>query len=334
VKKGSSLKTDSAVSSAHRILAARAPALLFFNGIGDHLISLPAVRALAEIFGGRLRFICHTDAPELFFSDVPAGGWIRIPGFWKHGGEVAFDADAVAEALGVCDALLSLNRSFTQSVARLMGLTKPKCSVGFCGPFAASLSLRHDIHAAHAAFDLARFLCPDLNISAFAHPPCLPRAAHSAALELRTRLSGNARLVTVHVESGAGKGWPPLSLAEFLRMFLSRHPRHVAMVIGEKDIGIQHLVSEGVVVSGAGLPLAVSLALVSHSDLFIGVDSCMLHVADLFRVPGVGIFGPTRCSEFGFLFSPHRHVSSDFGVTRVSPEAVLHAVESMMAAQG
>lgn len=40
------------------------------------------------------------------------------------------------------------------------------------------------------------------------------------------------------------------------------------------------------------LRLGVALALVSLSDLFLGVDSCMLHMADLCRVPGVGLFGP------------------------------------------
>lgn len=321
------------VNCAQAILAAQEPVLLFFNGIGDHLISLPAIRALAHLFSGRLRLICHRDAPELFFSDVPLKHCVRISHFWRSAGEVAFDADAVASAVGECDVLLSLNRSFTASVQRLLEVMKPQLSLGYFRPFSASLPLRHDIHAADVAFELPQLLCPDLDLLAFAQPPVLPRAAERAALDLYRHLPSGMRVLCVHVESGAGKGWALQPLIDFCRAFLGRHSEYSVLIVGTNNVAISKDVSEGLVVDATGLPLAVSLAVVSQSDLFTGVDSCMLHAADSFRVPGVGLFGPTRSAEFGFRFSDHRHVSSCSGMTLLSPEAVLDAIEELIAAR-
>ena len=60
-----------------------------------------------------------------------------------------------------------------------------------------------------------------------------------------------------------------------------------------------------------GIPLGITFALIGVADLFLGIDSAMLHIADLYRIPGVGIFGSTDPKQWGFRFSPHRHVIVD-----------------------
>jgi ADP-heptose:LPS heptosyltransferase len=50
--------------------------------------------------------------------------------------------------------------------------------------------------------------------------------------------------------------------------------------------------------------LEMVLAILKHADLFLGIDSCLLHAADLFRIPGVGLFGPTDPRRWGFRLSP------------------------------
>jgi hypothetical protein len=72
--------------------------------------------------------------------------------------------------------------------------------------------------------------------------------------------------------------------------------------------------------------LELTLAMMRHVDLFLGVDSCFLHAADLFRVPGVALFGPTAPSEWGFRLSPSfRHVSAE-SMDQIRPERVLEAL--------
>jgi hypothetical protein len=51
----------------------------------------------------------------------------------------------------------------------------------------------------------------------------------------------------------------------------------------------------------------------------------MLHAADLFRVPGVGIFGPTDPQKWGFRFSTHKHITSD-SIMSITSEEVIDAL--------
>ena len=55
------------------LASAERPVALFCNGLGDHLLTLPAIRAMAHIFPGRLRLACLPGSRELFYSDLPLG---------------------------------------------------------------------------------------------------------------------------------------------------------------------------------------------------------------------------------------------------------------------
>src|SRR5205085_1180534 len=135
----------------------------------------------------------------------------------------------------------------------------------------------------------------------------------------------------VHAETKAKKMWPLDRLERLLKHFLSRHPEFVVFVLGREnpdlDVG-EH--NEQVIPCG-GLPFAVSLSLLASVDLFLGVDSCMLHGADLFRVPGVGLFGPTSCVEFGFRWSLHHHVCGQATMETIHERDVLDALEDLLA---
>ena len=50
-----------------RELGWRSPAAFIVNGIGDYLIALPALRALASLMRGRLRLLCLPAVRDIFF---------------------------------------------------------------------------------------------------------------------------------------------------------------------------------------------------------------------------------------------------------------------------
>lgn len=52
-----------------------------------------------------------------------------------------------------------------------------------------------------------------------------------------------------------------------------------------------------------GLALPTAFELVRYVDVFVGVNSCFLQAADLWRTSGVGLFGATEVHEFGFRLS-------------------------------
>ena len=83
------------------------------------------------------------------------------------------------------------------------------------------------------------------------------------------------------------------------------------------------------VIPSCGLSLDFALALIAEADLFVGIDSSFLHAADLFRVPGVGMFGPTAPSEWGFRFARHRHVCGKGTMTTIGVPSVVAALNAL-----
>jgi len=55
----------------------------------------------------------------------------------------------------------------------------------------------------------------------------------------------------------------------------------------------------------------------------------MLHAADLARVPGVGLFGPTHPATWGFRFAPHRHLARS-AMADITAQDVLDAMEDLV----
>src|SRR5262245_53576483 len=102
-------------------LAARVPALLFCNALGDHLLSLPAIRAIGSLFPGALAFAGYDGMPEVFFPEVRFRTIVPLR-------VEPLSAAEIAEALGCCDLLLCLNRSSSPGLVRLLQLLEPRGS--------------------------------------------------------------------------------------------------------------------------------------------------------------------------------------------------------------
>ena len=67
----------------------------------------------------------------------------------------------------------------------------------------------------------------------------------------------------------------------------------------------------------------------------MGIDSSMLHVADLCGVPGVGLFGPSNAEHWGFRLARHRHVCGrDARMDTIAPEEVIQALEDICTTSG
>jgi ADP-heptose:LPS heptosyltransferase len=131
-------------------------------------------------------------------------------------------------------------------------------------------------------------------------PVCLevtPRATKTVCKWLRRDLRGDAPLVVIH----AGPTWK-------IREWLSEHWNELVTRLKSElgveviQIGQDSYASEdrrvspramGAVDWVGKLSIDQMLALLKDADLFVGIDSGMLHLAGAVRTPCVGIFGPT-----------------------------------------
>ena len=308
------------------LLKAKNPVAFFANGIGDHFLNLPALRALAALYEQRLSLVCLRSWAELFFRGLPFRQ-ILVRNVW---GDDDWQS-GVAETARDCDLFLSLVPWQSDQLTLLRRQLDPKVSVGFFPDYDIVLPLDYSRHSSELAFSIPRHLDPSLRLEDFAAPPEFPPEAQHRAERIRELIPPGMRVLVVHADTDEAKMWRAERFVAVLDAFLERRPDFVVLVVGRKRLPLDAGSFKGRVVLCYGLHLDVSLCLTAKADIFLGVDSCFLHAADFCGVPGVGLFGPTDSNEFGYRLTPHRHVRGDGGDMKMISEAdVLAALESLI----
>lgn len=307
------------------LLKARNPVAFFANGIGDHFLSLPAIRALAALYPQRLSLVCLRSRADVFFRGLPFRQ-IRVGNVW---GDDDWQSD-VAETVRGCDLFFSLVPWQSDPLTSLRRQLAPEVSVGFFPEYDIVLPLDYGRHSSELAFSIPRHLDPSLRLEDFTAPPEFPPAAQHRAERIRGLIPPRMRVLVVHADTAEAKMWQAERFVAVLDAFLERRPDFVALVVGRSRLPLDTGGFNERVVLCYGLPLDVSLCLTAKADIFLGVDSCFLHAADFCGVPGVGLFGPTDSNEFGYRLTPHRHVCSDGDMKMISETDVLVALDSLL----
>jgi ADP-heptose:LPS heptosyltransferase len=128
----------------------------------------------------------------------------------------------------------------------------------------------------------------------------------SARRVLRERgLSPAHLLVTMHVGGDGFNGrkrWAPKRFAEVAARLIERFDAHVLLVGGPADVPmceeVAALVGRGVTILAGATTLKETAALIELSAVFVGNDSCPLHIAAAVGTPAVGVFGPSNAEQF------------------------------------
>jgi len=309
-------------------------AVLFANGLGDHLLTLPALRALAEVWPGRLTLLTAEYPTELLFAGINFGRTVKVPMTVDVDGRRTFDAALSAELLGPVTCLISLVPWHSTSVRELIAAVAPARSVGLHGDFTWDVPVDSSMHAADRSFKVVRLINRRARLEDYTAPLDLPASSSSLARRVRDALGAERRLFTVHAEASTPeKRWDTARLEEALRRLLDEDPSLFVIVVSHRApcVDVEKLGPSALSVNEVSL--AMFLALIAESDIFLGVDSVGLHAADLWRVPAVGLFGPTDPVEFGFRFSERNCILNGNGdMANIHVDAVIDAFKSVACA--
>ncbi|HSE20164.1 MAG TPA: glycosyltransferase family 9 protein, partial [Pyrinomonadaceae bacterium] len=311
------------------LLNAREPVVFAYNGgIGDRLCNLPALRALAALFPGRLALVCGKGDRNLYYSDLNLRAVYELDFDYAHVG-FTFATEDLARHLVNCDLFLSINPWHTSSVSELLAKFPNLESVGFYPEFRHHLHCDYEGHAIDMAFAVPRFLNSELDVADFSQPPAISEPAKLMAQEFRRSYAGWKHILFVHTDTKKEKSWPRERFEGVLDRFLEEFPDVGALVVDVREEGIRQGRFPDRVLP-LTLPLDACFALLRESDLFLGIDSCHLHAADLWRVPGVGLFGPTTSRRWGYKFSSsHRHLQCSGRMDEIAIEDVFDALRSI-----
>ena len=329
------------------LLEARNPAVYFANLIGDAILTLPTLRALGEMFTAPITLICPKFAFDLCFREV-SPRFVDITGIPPKGlppigprlggpPHRTLDYEALALEIGAIDVFINTvpwNMPSNAFIEPLRQRLAPTTSIGFPSDGAYEVVVTRDVqHSADLIFKLARLFDPSAQIEKYAQPLPTSASAKEKARSIRTAVPPESKVLVVHADTDwVEKRWAVTRFIDLLDRFLSRHRDFVAWVVGmgqeELNVGRER----DRVIPYLGLPLDLTVGLIATADLFVGVDSSMLHAADLARVPGVGLFGPTRPATWGFRFAPHRHIDRR-STADITVDEVLSAMEDLVEEQ-
>ena len=84
---------------------AQAPVAFFANGIGDHILAMPSLRALLSLYPRCLSLICSPRMQSVFYSEMPFKTVIQTRITYASDETVgrAFDAEAICSQIEQCD---------------------------------------------------------------------------------------------------------------------------------------------------------------------------------------------------------------------------------------
>ncbi|GLE52930.1 hypothetical protein ATCCBAA256_24880 [Mycobacterium montefiorense] len=299
------------------LLQAQNPAICFVSNIGDAVLTLPTLRALGEMFTAPLTLICPKVAFDLCFREVSHRHvdttGLPLTGPRPASAQRARDYETLASEIGAVDLFidtLTWNALSGIVVRPLVERLAPTTTVGFPTDYAYDIVVSNEAcHAADQVFKLARLFDPSLRIDTYTQPLPIPPLVMEKARSIRAAVPDGAKVLVVHADTDwTEKRWPVTRFIQLLDRFLELHRDFVVWVVGMGHEELDAGRDRDRVFPQLGLPLDLAMGLVANADLFLGIDSCMLHAADLARVPGVGLFGATRAATWGFRFGPHRHV--------------------------
>ena len=311
---------------------AERPVAFFANGIGDALLTLPALRALTDIFSDRLTLVTHNRGNYIrLFEPLVTKRQIHIKSGTKCDWDVE-EIDSLAESIGECDLFISLVAWFSSSLDYLIERLHPAVSIGYCANYDIALPRDYTKHTAELTFDAVRAISSDSRLRDFLGPPSYPEESNQMVKEIKSCLGSGVRILSVHTETLPEKMWNLDNFALVLDRFLTSHPEYIAVLVGYEDHPLKFSSEDNQnrFIHQKGFPLNDALCLVHHSDCFLGIDSCMLHAADLGHVPSVGLFGPTSAHEFGFLTGPNISIQGPSDINRIEVDRVFAAMESIL----
>jgi hypothetical protein len=308
------------------VSGARRPAVFFVNGFGDQLMSLPAMRALGAMFPDGMQVIIGEGLLSFMYRGLPVDHVARA--FWADVDDRRVDVERTLAGTRGCDLFICLSPWFSPTILELadrMGATQ---TVGpASNAFDVAVPLDSRAHMFELLFSIPQRLQRNLCFDDFAAPPRFSAAAESAAQRfVADHVPPGCRVLFVHPETFTHKMWNQVALSWVLQRFLDTHPDFVVFIASVMFYPLsltRHW--DRIVLLDEHLELVLSI--LRHADLFLGVDSCCLHAADLFRLPGVGLFGPTDPARWGFRLSPRgQHVSGGGSMHTIERDAVLEAL--------
>lgn len=257
--------------------------VLFPGALGDFVCFLPALRALAQ--AASVDLFARSE-----FADL-APESVRVRSLERYEINRLFVCGAAAEdKLRVFFSRYATVYSWMgsgqqQFVRQLQDLCQGRAHIF---PFQPELSGRHQ-----SEYYLTCIHCRDAPVPQISLKP--QAVAWNAAYWARHSLEGSQVLIVAPGSGAKEKNWPLSSFAAVIGWWRDQIGGEAVVVLGpveEERGGLEPILLPGCRVA-RGLSLAELAAIIARSDLYLGNDSGVTHMAAALGIPTVALFGPS-----------------------------------------
>lgn len=264
---------------------------------------------------------------DLFFPDARFRKTFSIP--FQSGIDETHDfaLEDVLKHRGEFDCIINMNWWDSHKIESLSALADVPF-ISLSKNFGHVPSIGQDQNVVDYAFQMAELIDPEASVEKWSYMMPAPSLASRRAEQIAGLLPRHRRLLAVHTLTRIDKRWTKDKFKSALELFLSKHEDFVALVIDRVDDGLDECASGDRIFSLEGVDLETTVQLLGRCDVFVGIDSFFLHVADFLRKPSVGLFGSTNPNHWGFRFAPHNHVVASRTVD-IEVGAVVAAMDEM-----
>lgn len=318
--------------------------VFYMGGIGDGIMAVPAMRAAVDIARGKVTLVCN-DVIDCVAATV-GSTVMSVTATWTKT-NCTFDVQEVVKRIGRCDRFISLVDWHCPALGELIAGLDPAETVGMFGagfggerwyetgqallqrPRTASVAKDPREHAAVRTFSILRSVAPDRRLEDYCAPIEFSQELVRTVSSRVQAFSRGRHVLAIHVETLASKSWVNREIADFLSLFLEAFDDWTVLFLA-RDSPERFVRADGRVAWLGSVDLIDALITVTLADAFIGVDSSMLHMADLARVPSVGLFGPTSARRWGFFVGPNLTIQAERSMSEIQARHALAAIISMI----
>lgn len=285
--------------------------VIFHNGFGDYVINRGALALLAVGLPQPVRLVYGAGPHEFLVRDLPFASFQAITFSGPNGGRGrTFDLPP-SERGQWSDILVNLCSWDGVGMERLRDQLQP---ARYVWNTAWKSWDEEGANAVEMAFETVREALPATTIDRLRQPPQFEAGLESAVEQMlgKIKSQGFKRYICLHLDCSKAKNWPVNVISDVVCTLLAEHDDLFVLIVGQADHLRRCHCHEGRIVFLGGFSLQASMSVVAKSTAFVGVDSCMMKIADVFGIPGAAIFDTRRgASRWGYYWTKAEHVVMD-----------------------
>jgi hypothetical protein len=282
--------------------------ILFHNGFGDYVINRGALATLAARLPQPVEIVFGTGPQSFLVKDLSFAAFHQIEFSVPNGGAGREFSIPPGQLARRPEVLVNLTSWEGASVERLRAQLEPLTYI-----WNGSWGTWHEdgpnaVELAHAPI---HGLYPDVEISSLRLPPKFNGEIDNAVRQTLRQIAdqGYTKYLALHLDSSVNKNWPLAEVRDAICAVLSEVRDACVLIVGKQGVLPFCKCHSGRVIYLDRFSLQAAMNVVARSTAFLGVDSCMMKVADVCGIPGAGLFATCKdASRWGYFWTPADHV--------------------------